>query len=282
MPREDLIPVLKQVVRGGKQHEQIYHIRPADIRKELIAENPNVMSQEKKGLHYFDLSVVGGNKEAITMYSHWEKSTTAPGAALMRGAAVTLAFKDDPAAIQEEREDFKLQQKIGGAFEEGQPLGTPKESRDAFERGLTDEQAQRNVKALAVVSQAMYDEDTVTLYRGVTGDQAKEVLASKSDVIDVDVGVLSSFTESSAVAWAFATKRGQTTGAIFEMKVPRASIVMSYRVPFAPGEPSMSPTEKEVIVMTRGMLRVPRTSVLEITRGMRPKNYEETIALKDI
>jgi len=138
----------------------------------------------------------------------------------------------------------------------------------------TDEDIEA-VYALAAVSQSLYDEDTVTLYRGIKGEYAKDIreaaidavaksgaldqaelfpkdtplpVAYEENLVKVETGVMCSFSEDVNKARGFTGD----DGVVMKMTVPKSSILASYRL----GSEVMHQGEKEVIVLTKGEFQI--------------------------
>lgn len=92
------------------------------------------------------------------------------------------------------------------------------------------------VAAMAKVSQGHYLEDRVTVFRGITGKQAEEIIAAKKSgqPVNIKTDTTSSFTESHGIASQFAThgpsrKVRSAHAVVIKVTVPRSSIVASHR-----------------------------------------------------
>ncbi len=133
-----------------------------------------------------------------------------------------------------------------------------------------DKDTQATVRAVAAASQAAYEGDTVTLYRGVTGAQADAVRAQLESGADVDFGTdaVTSFTDDEAVARSFATN-----GMVVRVQVPKESIVLSHKV-VGGGKSREIALDKEVIAVTKGGLKVSRDNVRENVKE-RTKSFAE-------
>lgn len=334
MPREDLIPTLKTVDRGGKQHQQVYWKRPAELQEKL----------QKDGFKAAVYDAGGRGDFAQSMFRAWVKSPGSTGSAALRAAAAKMAFGNDEEAIREELEDYKLAAKyhfkdnyideirsegrmeLASMYEDGrrdlradliesraftdekyvddlikkdyreavntavatnlnkhvQPRieAATQDFLDGNERSFRSSlESDVNVSTLvasAAIAQSSYEDDFVTVYRGVKGQQAKELRTFKDVLppgyfehpemkleIDVDVGVATSFSENVENALQFAG----TEGMIITQQVPRSSILATWRQ-YALGGP-IGTGEEEVLVLTKGSMKLKPSDV------WKPQNYLE-------
>ena len=139
--------------------------------------------------------------------------------------------------------------------------------KEQLEFGVNTPAAAKSAKAIAQASQAQYDDDFITMHRGVTGEQARLLIeAQKSGkTIDLAVDSVTSFSEDLKIAQAFASNSerngGTAHGVVISMKVPRSSILMSHRM-F-----SDLKKESEVVVSTGGGFRLEPQHISIINAG---------------
>lgn len=225
--RRGLIPVQKTITREGKSFEQRYWVKAADVRRSLDDARKN--KKDKKAFRKaFTESIdqLGGDfHQASYMMSDWTDGVDYSGALEFRGAVLkNFAVFNHDSAI----------------------------TRDAERLGVWDDRITKGAeyastaKAIADASQAMYDEEMVTLYRGV---QLPERPTPGEANLKVDH--LTCFSESPHVASRFAKHKEAKHGAVYKVTVPRSSIAASYRA-----VPDMDEIgEQEVVVVTHGMVR---------------------------
>lgn len=113
------------------------------------------------------------------------------------------------------------------------------------------------VKAVARASQAAHEEEHVTVYRGITGVQAKALIEAHRSgrPLEVKVDTTSSFTDDHEIATSFAkngsTRRVESPHAVvIKVTVPRSSIVASHRA-----LPELR-AEREVVLASHGAFTV--------------------------
>ncbi len=159
-------------------------------------------------------------KQAI---DSWSGSANSDNALKIRGAAIKVLADGDPA-----KEKAMLDVALSTGYQ-GKPL--PDAQRKALESGFNDPKMSETIEASAKVAQSMYDDEYITVYRGVTGELANKTrdAVNKGGTTDVDFDVhsLSCWSESQSVAAGFAG----TTGVVVAMKIHRSSIAASHRVP---------------------------------------------------
>lgn len=227
--RAGLIAAVKTVTRGGKTFSQRYWVKSSDIKARGRKEA---------------LGLVGGAasaQRAEHMIDGWMNSSTEAGAISMRaGAAQALT----PAEIAEERADIAA---LGGDVVQ-------------FDRAVANRNNARELRTMQRVASAYHEEEELGVFRGVGPEQAAQIRAAfdaGAETVSVDVGTLSSFTESGAVARRFAT-RNDRHGAVIGMNVRRAGIVWSHRV----RDSGLLASEEEVVVYTRGSITIRRENVV--------------------
>lgn len=241
--REDLIPVLKTVERGGTHYRQTYWVKHSEVKE----------AYKSGGLSKAAELLGGSAKEIHNVVYDWKGSCLEDRSIRLRGAAASVVFKGDQASLEEELGDMKDAAKV--AFGEGDlPEMVEGFNRD-FKVGMTDDKVSKDFAAMAGVSQAQYDEETVTVYRGVFGEQARQIreAAAKGENVEIDVSVLSSFTEDEKIARKFGRADLEDVskrGLVFKLEIPRQSIIMSHRVAEFP----LIKEEQEVVVLTQGRL----------------------------
>ncbi len=179
------------------------------------------------------------------------------------------------------------------------------EYRRPYHTGLKTASHHAAVRALAEASQAMYDEDYVTLYRGIYGEQGRELRTQLQsmkalslyqgvpsgrgeETIDVALAPVSSWTESrkraqlfaegygtkSKVAWSPpGYKKPPQYAAVLRMRVPRRDIAFSWRLlrsGVAGTEvAAMALRDREVGVFSRGVARISLDDI-DVPVGKRP------------
>jgi hypothetical protein len=194
--------------------------------------------------HEVVASLGGSAADSKFMVSDWNSDVFEQGAIILRGSFYSLL---DTNSEQQGRDLQRLQGRMVNA---GAPKGsTPSKASAYIKKQLSnsDTETTKTAKAVAQVSQAMHDEE-VTLYRGVSGEQAAAIRAAMlaGQPVHVATDTLSSFTEDPDRSEYFAGKGG----VIIKTVVKRSSIVMSHR---AFKELS---AEKEVVVATAGGFHV--------------------------
>jgi len=285
VPQEHLIPLRKTVTRAGVSFEQTFWVRARDLQakvKGAVKEASKMDSfafAKSPAREQFNSAVadLGGNPALTDKWlgagiGGWGGSSTSPEALELRGAACALAGQsaEERAALQQEdvddaigargikewtprfgsADDPSLQEMI--AKSRAAVAAEKERVRATHAAGVTPEAA-RSLSALAALSQAAHPEEEVVLYRGVHGEQAKQIreAAAKGEPFSVEVGIVSSFSESEAQAKKFA--RGG--GVVVKQVVPRSSIVLSARA-----LPHLSVKnivgKKEVAILTKGAMTI--------------------------
>jgi hypothetical protein len=219
----DLVPVKKEVVRLGATYTQTYWVKAEELRT-LVA----------RGDYDGAVRMAGGDPTRVRqLISGWK---TVPGGerdATLRGA-LHKAF-DNEAMMEHDADRLVASYRAG-----------PQLTREAMSAGAADAELVKSVQALAQVSQALFPEPTVTLYRGVGAAQARE---ARSGNIRTDGA--SSFTTSPSIARRFAGK----SGAVLEFQVPREAIAIAYEAVPELRKPMGELYENEVVVVTRGAMQ---------------------------
>ena len=273
MAREGLIAVSKLVERLGKSHEQRYWVKPSDLR-ELVRKDKDPSSPLEGGGTQKAIEKVGGDYwRAKFLVAGWKASAGTTDTAKMRAAAAKAVHASNPAAIQKELERstraatnvFYSGEKEQAGVRGSEPEHVQAVSQ-AFQQGLEDEGVRADIAAMAAVSQSMYDEPEVYVWRGVRSnssgarlyDEAYELVQQDPEAeLTIEMGVLSSFTDDPGVAKVVAGLSSALgsgmEGYYFRVKVPRDSIVMSHRVDRL--DPGLK-GEKEVTLLTNGSLKV--------------------------
>lgn len=194
---------------------------------------------------------LGGDRDlASTNIDGWRSSSINNTSLAMRGAALVALHGSDAEyghALEREAQDVARAGRSGGAAAAHQVLSAPEPHQvDTF-------------RAVATVSQAAHPEESIVVHRGVYGAQAKQIkeqIASGAQEIELGTGTLSSFTEEHKVADRFARDHG-LHGVVLSIRIPTSSIAISHRA----FSEELYTGEKEIIVATRGSVRVPRAGV---------------------
>lgn len=168
--------------------------------------------------------------------------------------AVAKAFKVDAA------QDADRLARLVQAHEKRQPYRDPKKANLSGAREHVAERLEAGsshvatVAAIARVSQSKYEDSHVTVFRGITGKQAQEIIEAHKrggGPVNIRTDTTSSFTEDHGIAQKFA-REGSTRlkasphAVVVKMRVPRESIVASHRA-FRELE-----SEKEVVIASHG------------------------------
>lgn len=211
----------------------------------------------------------GGAPHLVEDWHHaWSESSTSEGAAEIRHTAILMMSRSKEEVAAHVKKEEKAFEAVGEGNAWRYTMG--KMAAGQVER------AQRRVATLAAmakVSQAMYaGERTVTLYRGVSNDQANEIRrqlmagdGQKEPEIRVGLGALSSWSEKREAAQVFADQ--DDNGIVITCKVPVKAIAVSHR---ALG----SSDEQEVVVFSHGTLLV-KASQIEDRNGLVKASYAE-------
>jgi hypothetical protein len=235
MPGADLIAVSKTVTRStGKSHQQTYWVKPEDVKKAKTFADK--------------LKLVGGNGlRGAAMAAGWRDSSSEPQAISMRAGAMSVLMRNRvlPAAVEEiaeEREDIR---QLAG-----------EEGAQQFDRAVSNRANDSEVMAMSRVTAVYHDEPELTAYRGIGPRQTMEAQAqfdAGAQSVTLDVGVISSFSESLSVANRFANRNDQP-GAVVRMRVQRGQILLSHRVP----DSGLLASEEELVVYSRGAVTIRR------------------------
>jgi hypothetical protein len=174
-------------------------------------------------------------RKAADIVTNWAGSSTHDHSIMARGALTWDVEKEV--------------EHIGFA----KPFQYPEETRHLLLRGRNDPEMLKALKALEAVSQAMYDQETVKLYRGI-GEAQKALIKNG----EMPSGSLASFTDNLELAASFGSFRD---GGVIEVTVPRSSIVMSHRAfvqgkrgKYNPNTPQLFDDEFEVAIKSKGTL----------------------------
>ena len=242
--REGKVVVERDMVSStGKAFKRKYWVNPKDVKPgdKVVKDRPPASEVKVK-----------------KMQESWVEDQHSPGAlALRAGAAVYLRevtgksvnLSKEASAIVASKVHTE-QQETGRVISSGERKLLEEKVLAAL---ITDgRKANAEVRAMATEAQSFYPEDApVTLYRGVTGEQARRVKAGEP----LDVGCVSSWTDNLSVAKGFAevgefgvTRGGKAKpGVVVAVQVPRSSILASHRVPDSPL--ALNPyDEQEVLV----------------------------------
>jgi hypothetical protein len=268
MADSGLIAIEKLVERLGKTHKQRYWVKPAEVR-EMV----------KKGKASLAITKLGGDPVRMRqLVDQWTMSPGSRGTATMRAACVAAIHGSKPDMIQRELDRSVRATTSALATGEFEAMGRTEgrvvqDTTAAFKKGLEDTEVRKGVAALAAVSQSMYEQPHVELWRGIRGNSSNAYLYDKAyNAIQKDpdaeiilsTGVLSSFTENPEVAQNFASMSSaageEGEGFYFKVKVPRDSIVMSHRV--KNWNPGQAP-EQEVTVLTSGSIRIKARDIMQ-------------------
>lgn len=176
---------------------------------------------------------------ASTVVHSWADAVYSPAAANLRGAvssALGIELADEENALD-------AVSKWAGVNPDDQKNAT-KEMENAYngEPPPSPDVIKKSIAKIAKASQDAYDEDPVTLYRGVSGSNAED--AKKSGKLAV--ACLSSWSESKAIATKFTGKGGR----IMKVQIPRSAILMSHRTC-----PGLLENEKEVVLAVKGAVK---------------------------
>lgn len=203
--------------------------------------SPTVLKRAQENIPKYEQ--IGLTKDeaiyASTVVASWADKVYMPGAASLRGAVssalgIQLADEQDILNIVAERGRAELpliessMRAMGHAYN-GEAPPPP-------------DVVKKSIAKISKASQDAYDEDPVTLYRGVGYKSA--LVAMKSGKLAV--ASLTSWSESEKVAAMFTGSGGK----VMKVKVPKASIVLSHRTC-----PGLLETEKEVVLAVKGAIK---------------------------
>lgn len=194
-------------------------------------------------------SKLAARKHAALMVADWKATSSSKGALQLRSAAARVLA-----------EKYGVRPEVMHAIDKKAHLATIEGKGKGAEHDKIAAQAGEHVdtfKALAGQAQSAHGEHT-QLFRGVYGKQAEQIqkmaaAAKKAgqNHVDIDLGLLSSWSESHEVAKTF------SSGVVLRQSVEREKIALSHRT-----SKHLDPTEKEVVVMTSGRIRVPLSDIL--------------------
>lgn len=190
---------------------------------------------------------------AATVVERWALDIFAPAAASMRGTVAAVIGRDFDDEARALFHGVKAQELKASTFEKAL-----KAARSSYEGESPPSQstARSALAKVAKASQDAYDEDPVTLYRGVNPDSAQNAKQSGR----LAVGALSSWTESQDVARSFTEISNKTSskpskkkiykGAVMKITVPRSAIMLSHRTC-----PGLLDSEQEVVLASKGAVK---------------------------
>lgn len=257
-----------------------------------------------------EVEKLGGNPAiAHDMLSAWSASSTHPEALTLRGAASHIAADSDEEEHALARRDMRAGLaaaiSVGGTRYSNEAIAeyrkiaadpaedqwrrasarTELEWYDAkvakieqdVRRGMDQEHVD-TLSAVSAMSQAMYAEPVVQVYRGIHGAQRvamekaiEQAKARGDDHIEIDTGTISSFSEAEGEAVKFAKwvakseSPGTHVGYTFRVDAPREAIAFSHRaVPQLEGKYVKG--KKEVALLTKGRIRVPLANITPILK----------------
>lgn len=209
-----------------------------------------------------DVTAHGGNKKvAEELENGWFEAGTEDQ--LRYTAAVAVAAGNDPKEAIARAADAFVE---GGIVDRAT---VEKWKKNAIADAKSPKY-KKNVEAMAAASQAQYPDEEVTLYRGISGDQAAQIQQFMKDnpgkPVELALDHATSFTENPKTAGSFAAD-----GIVIEVKVPRTSIALSHRA--ATTSRMRKSDEEEVVVATKGGLSL---DPKKITQGISTKSTAST------
>lgn len=238
------LPMVKNAISHDMSEEE-----RASLRAAVLPPGSFKSAMKEAGANDFE---AGKMKESI---DSWAGSANSDGAMRIRGAAVAAMFPNDPDKAKSTFEELRDHPNAAGYSYAGTS------QKQKMEEGFADPKVVATVVASAKVAQSMYDEEYITVYRGVSGGLAEKVKnaakESGSSEVDFDVHALSCWSESPTVAAGFAHG-----GVVVAMKIHRSSIAASHRVPGTKissgkmgGQSGGFGKEQEVFVASTGKVR---------------------------
>lgn len=189
----------------------------------------------------------------------WQSSSNSVSALLMRGAAIKIMAGGDP---EKEKELLgKFEKSIDDHMHStGGSAATAQSQKEMLRKGMNDPVIAKTLQAAAVVAQSQYEgKKTITLYRGVHGKQAEQLLQNLKEGKPLVLGVhsMSCWSEKPGVAASGPFGGGHGGKSIvLKVEVPVSSIVHSTRVPGQALNNGLHSSEKEVIIATHNKIAV--------------------------
>ncbi len=233
--------VQKQVTRNGKTFTETYWLSEAEVRSAFTAGGLDGVAKK-----------MGADPKQVQAYVQgWVDHSGSEKALELRGAWGNLSGTQQSEAstgrMVANYQHFKSEY-------EGENVESA-HAKAAVAKSLS---AGRDPKVVAVArtitaaSQAAYKDEMVTLYRGVSGEQAnqiKEAMKRGDSSIKIAADHITSFTDDKNQAHFFAKGEGgqaKGKGVVIKVSVPKSSIVASHLA-----VKQMS-DEKEVLISSKG------------------------------
>jgi hypothetical protein len=251
----------KSVTRDGTTFQQTFWVKAADVAPKVravmrdIAKSYSQCPRTDRAFGGLVKEFGGDARLGSAIAKEWAKSSTSAKGIALRAAATNMVSDDvaERAAMAAEDLDDLL---AGNPTYKGSKT-TPEDIRAAHEDGLLRHDTyEKTLTAMSVISQSMYKEEEVVVYRGISAHQSsamKSAVARGESTVDFDVGTITSFSESEATAKKFAGK----DGAVIKQTIKRENIMFSHRAIGRLKEYG----EQEVAVLSKGMMRINATDI---------------------
>lgn len=220
------------------------------LSKDAEKKRAALQTATKSGGISAGMKAAGATPKQIKMMEHhisaWSSSANNPDSMRLRGAAAKLVGEsrnDGGAGLHAQ---FKNDKNASGSH------GASDYSKQSMDSGFDDPELVDAVRKSSEVAQSMYDEEYITVYRGIAGDSASKIKSSakKGDAVDFPASALSCWTESHSVAQNFGS-----SGVVVSMRVHRSSIAASHRVAGTTLNKGSYSHEQEVIIASTGKVR---------------------------
>lgn len=203
------------------------------------------------------------HKRATEFVNGWKKNVFHPTAIAYRSAAAeAFGTPVENDAKRLARQHYEHDRKLVKGPNEG--LSSMKKSTAEVDKHIARGRQHKEIaETIAHASQKAHegDGDHVTLYRGITGPQAREIMDAKaaSRPVNIKVDTLASFTDDHSIAKQFAEHGSQgkkkNDGVVIKVQVPRHAIAASHRA-----YPQLA-KEREVVVASHGGFSVDHANI---------------------